>query len=157
MIIVVGGAQGVGEAIVERLARDNTTIVIADSDANERLAQQVADNLAAAGRSVIAETVDITDIGEVAALTEATVEFHGRLDALVFCDAAAQHEEGVESLVQFAGSEMQRSGGGTIVLITDNPNVIDLTNITDTKDVITHAMSPSTFRILDEVSALLDA
>ena len=65
MIIVTGGASGLGEAIVSRLRADGDRVVVADVD--EPRAQQVADNLAAAGRAVEAMTVDVTSEGEVAA------------------------------------------------------------------------------------------
>jgi NAD(P)-dependent dehydrogenase (short-subunit alcohol dehydrogenase family) len=85
--IVTGGASGLGEAIVGRFARDGAAVIVADVD--ERAAQQVADNLRASGRAVEAMTVDVTDEGEVAAMVDATVERHGRLDALV-CSAAVE-------------------------------------------------------------------
>ena len=85
--IVTGGASGLGEAIVARLARDGTTVIVADID--ERRGQQVADNLRATGAHVEAETVDVADEGEVAAMVDAVVERHRRLDVLV-CSAAIE-------------------------------------------------------------------
>lgn len=85
--IVTGGASGLGEAIVGRLARDGYAVVVADVD--EPLAQQVADNLRAAGRTVEPMTVDVTNEGEVAALVDAVAERHGRIDVLV-CSAAVE-------------------------------------------------------------------
>ena len=82
--IVTGGASGLGEAIPRRLASDGATVVVADID--DRAGQQVADNLTAAGLAVEAETVDVTDEGEVAAMVPAVVERHGRVDVLV-CSA----------------------------------------------------------------------
>ena len=157
VVIVVGGAMGIGEAIVERLARERSTVVIADTDANERLAQQVADNLHAAGRSVSAETVDITDDGQVAALAEATVEIHGRLDAVVYCGDLNDAASDLDSLVRFTGDEITRSSGsGTIVLIIDAPDIIDLSREHGLNaSIAVHALSPTTFRILDAVSDLV--
>jgi NAD(P)-dependent dehydrogenase (short-subunit alcohol dehydrogenase family) len=85
--IVTGGASGLGEAIVRRLAGDGARVVIADID--ERGGQQVADNLKANGLPVEAETVDVTDEGEVAAMVDAVVERHHSLDVLV-CSAAVE-------------------------------------------------------------------
>lgn len=159
VVIVVGGAMGIGEAIVERLARDHATVVIADSDANERLAQQVADNLHATGRSVSAETVDITDDGQVAALAEATVEIHGRLDAVIYCGIGEDDTTDLAPLIRFSGDEITRSSGaGTIVLISDAPELIDLSAEHERDGAVAlHTMSPTTFRILDAVSELLSA
>ncbi len=85
--IVTGGAAGLGEATVRRLAADKAIVIVADI--NERGGQQVADNLRASGLPVEAETVDVTDEGEVAAMVDAVVERHGRIDILV-CSAAIE-------------------------------------------------------------------
>jgi NAD(P)-dependent dehydrogenase (short-subunit alcohol dehydrogenase family) len=85
--IVTGGASGLGEAIAQRLARDAMTVIVVDIQ--ERLGQQVADNLKAAGLRAEAETCDVTQEGEVAALVESVVERHGRLHHLV-CSAAIE-------------------------------------------------------------------
>jgi NAD(P)-dependent dehydrogenase (short-subunit alcohol dehydrogenase family) len=90
--IVTGGAMGLGEAIAGRLAADGHAVVIADLD--ERTAQQVADNLTAAGRSVEAMCCDVTREGEVAALVDAVVERFGRIDVLV-CSAAVETRSSV--------------------------------------------------------------
>ena len=71
---------------------DGDRVVVADVD--EPRAQQVADNLIAAGRTVEAMTVDVTSEGEVAAMIDATRERLGRLDALV-CSAAVETRSSV--------------------------------------------------------------
>ncbi len=81
VVLVTGAASGLGESIAGRLAAAGDRVVVADLD--ERGAQQVADNLGAAGRSAEAMTVDVTTEGEVAALVDALIERHGRLDAIV--------------------------------------------------------------------------
>lgn len=83
--VVTGGAQGLGEVIASTLARRGDTVVVADIQ--ERAAQQVADNLAAAGLRADAMTVDVTREGEVAAMVDAVVERHGALRSLVCCPA----------------------------------------------------------------------
>ena len=100
--VVAGGASGLGEAIVERLTADDYRVVVADVD--EPRAQQVADNLVAAGRRCEAMTVDVTSEGEVAACFDAVVERHGRLDALV-CSAAVETRA---SVVDCSDDEWQR-------------------------------------------------
>jgi NAD(P)-dependent dehydrogenase (short-subunit alcohol dehydrogenase family) len=100
--VVAGGASGLGEAIVERLTADDYRVVVADVD--EPRAQQVADNLVAAGRRCEAMTVDVTSEGEVAACFDAVVERHGRLDALV-CSAAVETRA---SVVDCTDDEWQR-------------------------------------------------
>jgi NAD(P)-dependent dehydrogenase (short-subunit alcohol dehydrogenase family) len=92
VVVVTGGASGLGEAIVSRLAADGDRVVIADVD--EPRAQQIADNLTAAGRLADAMTVDVTSEGEVAAMFDAIGERIGRLDALV-CSAAVETRSSV--------------------------------------------------------------
>jgi NAD(P)-dependent dehydrogenase (short-subunit alcohol dehydrogenase family) len=92
VVVVTGGASGLGEAIVSRLASDGDRVVIADVD--EPRAQQIADNLNAAGHLADAMTVDVTSEGEVAAMFDAIGERIGRLDALV-CSAAVETRSSV--------------------------------------------------------------
>jgi NAD(P)-dependent dehydrogenase (short-subunit alcohol dehydrogenase family) len=92
VVVVTGGASGLGEAIVSRMATDGEQVVIADVD--EPRALQIADNLAAAGHPADAMTVDVTSEGEVAAMFDAINERHGRLDALV-CSAAVETRSSV--------------------------------------------------------------
>ncbi len=85
--VVTGGASGLGEAIVSKLAAAGDRVIVADVD--EPRAQQVADNLVAAGRLAEAVTVDVTSEGEIAAMFDAVVERYGRLDILV-CSAGVE-------------------------------------------------------------------
>ena len=87
IVVVTGGASGVGEAIVNRFASNGDLVVVADAD--ELRGRQVADNLTAAGMPAESETVDVTSEGEVAAMFDAIAERHGRLDALV-CAAVVE-------------------------------------------------------------------
>lgn len=80
--IVTGGAQGLGAAIVRRLADEGSHVVVADLQA--ATAQRTAEEVAAAtGRQTLALAVDVTDEAQVAALVDRTVERFGRLDILV--------------------------------------------------------------------------
>jgi len=80
--IVTGGAQGLGEAICHRLAREGAHVAVADLDLDG--AQRVAVDLAArAGRRAIAIGVDVTNEAQVEAMVQRTVQEFGRLDILV--------------------------------------------------------------------------
>jgi len=80
--IVTGGAQGLGAAICQRLAREGAHVVVADL--NFEGAQQTATQIAAeTGQQVIAIGVDVTDEGRVEAMIDHTVAEFGRLDILV--------------------------------------------------------------------------
>jgi len=81
--LVTGGAQGLGQAICERLAAEGCHVVIADL--NEAKAVQTAKAIrASTGRSAIAIKVDVTDEAQVEALVARTVKEFGRLDILVY-------------------------------------------------------------------------
>jgi len=92
IVVVTGGASGLGEAIAYRFAADGDRVVVADVD--ELRARQVADNLGAAGLRAESETVDVTSEGEVAAMFDAIAERHGRLDVLI-CSAAIETRSSV--------------------------------------------------------------
>ena len=80
--IVTGGAQGLGAAIVRRLADEGSHVVVADL--NEEGAQATAADVAAAtGRQTLAAAVDVTDEAQVAGLVDRTVAHFGALDVLV--------------------------------------------------------------------------
>jgi sorbitol-6-phosphate 2-dehydrogenase len=80
--IVTGGAQGLGEAICYRLAREGAHVVVADL--NLAGAEQVtAGIMAQTDRRAIAVQVDVTDEAQVAAMVDRTVQEFGRLDILV--------------------------------------------------------------------------
>ena len=80
--IVTGGAQGLGEAICHRLAREGAQIAIADLDLKG--AQRVAADLKVhTDRRAIAVGVDVTDEPQVEAMAQRTVQEFGRLDILV--------------------------------------------------------------------------
>jgi sorbitol-6-phosphate 2-dehydrogenase len=80
--IVTGGAQGLGEAICRRLAREGAPIVVADL--NREGAERVAAEITAqTGRRAVAAGVDVTDEDHVAAMVDRAVAEFGRLDVLV--------------------------------------------------------------------------
>jgi sorbitol-6-phosphate 2-dehydrogenase len=92
--IVTGGAQGLGEAICHRLAREGAHLVVADI--NEAKAELVAADIQdQTGRSAIAIQVDVTDEAQVEAMVARTVEKFGRLDVLV-SNAAILSAEAVD-------------------------------------------------------------
>jgi len=80
--IVTGSAQGLGEAICRRLAREGAHVVVADL--NLKGAERVAaDIMAQTDRRAISVQVDVTDEAQVAAMVDRAVQEFGRLDTLV--------------------------------------------------------------------------
>jgi sorbitol-6-phosphate 2-dehydrogenase len=80
--IVTGGAQGLGAAIVQRLAQEGAQVVVADLNL-EGARATAAQVTQLTGRRTWALTVDVTQEDQVAAMIDQTVETFGRLDLLV--------------------------------------------------------------------------
>jgi meso-butanediol dehydrogenase / (S,S)-butanediol dehydrogenase / diacetyl reductase len=80
VIMITGGAQGLGEGIARRLAAEGGTVVIADR--NGELAQSVADSLTAAGHRALAIAVDVAERPQVQAAIRKTVDAFGKLDVM---------------------------------------------------------------------------
>jgi sorbitol-6-phosphate 2-dehydrogenase len=81
--IVTGGAQGLGQALCLRLAREGCHVVVADL--NEEQAIETANLLCqeVPDRRALGLKVDVTNEDQVAAMVDRTVAELGRLDLLV--------------------------------------------------------------------------
>ena len=80
--VVTGGAQGLGRAISQRLAREGCKLVVADI--NEAGAQEAAAAVAAeTGGTVLGLKTDVSKEAEVESLFAATVKQFGRVDIVV--------------------------------------------------------------------------
>lgn len=80
--VVTGGAQGLGEAICERLAREGCSLVVADI--NEEGVAACAERLAAAtGQRVLPAKVDVTKEEDVQAMFDKALAAFGRVDIVV--------------------------------------------------------------------------
>jgi sorbitol-6-phosphate 2-dehydrogenase len=80
--LVTGGAQGLGEAICHRLAREGAHVAVADLNlaGAETTAATVRKQT---GQRAIAVQVDVTDEDQVQAMVQRPVDEWGRLDILV--------------------------------------------------------------------------
>lgn len=82
VILVTGGAQGLGKAISTTLAGAGATVII--GDIQEEKARLVVEEIqsAGAGKAVFAR-LDLTDAKNVESVIDGIKEDHGRLDALI--------------------------------------------------------------------------
>jgi meso-butanediol dehydrogenase/(S,S)-butanediol dehydrogenase/diacetyl reductase len=79
-IIVTGGAQGLGEGIVRRLADEGAKVVVADL--NGAKAEALAKELKGKGHGAISAKVDVAERAEVKAMVDQTVKAFGRIDVV---------------------------------------------------------------------------
>src|SRR5262245_50353216 len=87
VVLVTGGAQGLGAAVCRQMAARGWTVAVAD--VNQAGAQAVA---TACGDGAFAIAVDLASSQGPGAMVEETVRRTGRLDALVNCAAVAPAE-----------------------------------------------------------------
>ena len=78
VVVVTGGANGIGAAISSKFAARGDMVVVADRDGKE--AEKLAASL---GSNVIARQLDVTDEAAVAALFADLKEQHGGVDVLI--------------------------------------------------------------------------
>jgi NAD(P)-dependent dehydrogenase (short-subunit alcohol dehydrogenase family) len=131
--LVTGGAQGIGRAIVEKLAQERARVTFLDRE--EAAGAAVARELGGAGSSVAFIRADVTREPEVKAAVEEVVRREGRLDVLVnnagvnaYADATEMTEvewdavfavdlKGAWLCAKHALPAMKRGGSGSIVNI----------------------------------------
>jgi NAD(P)-dependent dehydrogenase (short-subunit alcohol dehydrogenase family) len=78
VVIITGGASGIGRALGMALARRGAHVTLADLQGD--LAEQVAASIRSDGGTATAAQIDVTDFNAVHGLAEATVASCGRLD-----------------------------------------------------------------------------
>ena len=81
VVVITGGARGVGRYVASSFAREGCRLAIPEIDA-ERMAS-TAGELRAMGAEVLTATVDVTDETAVSAFMDQVYDRYGRLDVLV--------------------------------------------------------------------------
>lgn len=79
--IITGAAQGLGEALAQRLDQEGAKVVVADINA------EMAEKVAAGLNDAIAVQVDVTDYDQCEQMAQKALEHFGKIDLLV-CNAA---------------------------------------------------------------------
>jgi 3-oxoacyl-[acyl-carrier protein] reductase len=97
--IVVGGANGIGRATSQVLAREGAKIVVADLDIEE--ANKLIDALKAQGLTAIAMKIDMTNPDEANLMAEVTLEKYGQIDILANVAGGSQGKHIREKLSPF--------------------------------------------------------
>jgi len=85
VVIIPGGAGGIGTVLSTGLAREGARIVIADID--EAAATTLAQEIERSGGEALGVRVDVTDVASTEAMAQATLTRFGRIDVLIYAAA----------------------------------------------------------------------
>jgi glucose 1-dehydrogenase len=81
VVIVTGGARGIGRACIDAFADEGAAVVVADID--EAGGREAADEVAAQGGRAVFVATDVGDAAQAQRLVDRTLETFGRLDVLI--------------------------------------------------------------------------
>jgi NAD(P)-dependent dehydrogenase (short-subunit alcohol dehydrogenase family) len=141
VVVITGGARGIGGAAAVRMAADGAKVVIADlleAEASETLARIKQDG----GEAIFVKT-DVTSEDACRAMGQAAVERFGRLDVIVTCagilhgayqsieELSLETFERVQDInvrgtflaVKHAVPHIKRTGGGVVLCISSGAGV----------------------------------
>jgi NAD(P)-dependent dehydrogenase (short-subunit alcohol dehydrogenase family) len=127
VVIVTGGAQGIGFGVAEMLASEGARVVIADknADAGPAAAKRIA--------NAVFQRCDVTSEADCIALIQSSIHLHKRLDGLInnvgwfpratIEDTTTEFWEAVMNVnvrgamycCKHAIPELQKAGGGSVV------------------------------------------
>jgi len=93
VVLIFGGAGGIGAEVGARLASEGARIVIADLNVAQAHAKAAA--IAAAGGQAIGVACDLTDPEQCDRAATAAVERFGRLDGVVNCAGISQPHDSI--------------------------------------------------------------
>ena len=137
VLLITGGASGIGRATVRRCAEKGATVGVADRHRDG--ARAVADAVVAAGGQAAAVAVDVSDFAAVEAAVQSAVDTFGRLDGifnnagiaggkpLLEHDPAQDYhpmiridQDGVYYGILAAGRQFKKQGGGGVIVNTSS-------------------------------------
>lgn len=130
VVVITGGASGIGMASVQAFASEGASVVIADFSEH---GQAVADALQKAGHEVLFVKTDVADSGSVQQMVERAIGHFGRIDVL-FANAGIAADGPIDALSEVAWNrtidinltgvylcnkyviqQMLKQGGGAII------------------------------------------
>ena len=81
VVLVTGGAGGIGQAIAQRFAGVGSNVVV--NDVSEEQADAVVADIKSSGGNAMAAVADVSNADQVNAMVESVMAAHGRIDVLV--------------------------------------------------------------------------
>ena len=85
--LVVGGAQGIGKAIAVRLGREGAHVVVADID--RPMMDATIREMCSGGSDARSIACDVRESSQVQAMVKQVIEWHGRIDVLMYIAGVA--------------------------------------------------------------------
>lgn len=90
--LVTGSSQGIGEAVAIRLAQEGADVIV-NYHTHPEEAEQVAQKIRALGRRTVALQADLSNLREVQALLQQSIQALGKLDLLVNNAGVEKHAD----------------------------------------------------------------
>jgi len=87
VVLVVGGAQGIGKAIAVRFGREGAHVFIADIDRS--MMETTTREMCAEGSHVCAAECDVRSSAQVQAMVKQVLDWQGRIDVLMYVSGIA--------------------------------------------------------------------
>jgi meso-butanediol dehydrogenase / (S,S)-butanediol dehydrogenase / diacetyl reductase len=115
VVVVTGGAGGIGAAACRAIAGESGKVVVADLDADA--ARSVADSIVADGGAADSVGVDVTDRAQVQAMIRKAVDAFGRLD-VIFNNAGMNRPRGFMDVDRENFEEIVRVNTWGVILCT---------------------------------------
>ncbi|HEX5582392.1 SDR family NAD(P)-dependent oxidoreductase [Gaiella sp.] len=115
VVIVTGGAGGIGAAACRAIAAEGGRVLVADLDAAQ--ARAVADDIVAAGGAAESTEVDVTDREQVRAMIDRAVDSFGELN-VIFNNAGMNRPRGFMDVDQANFDEIVRVNTWGVIVCT---------------------------------------
>jgi meso-butanediol dehydrogenase/(S,S)-butanediol dehydrogenase/diacetyl reductase len=115
VVVVTGGAGGIGAAACRAIAAEGGRVVVADLDGEH--ARAVADTIDADGGEATAVAVDVTDRASVVAMIEAAVDTFGELN-VIFNNAGMNRPRGFMEVDEENFDEIIRVNAWGVIVCT---------------------------------------
>lgn len=133
--IVTGSSRGIGRSIAIALAQDGFNVVV-NYSGNASKAEAVVDEIKALGQDAFAIKADVSNMDEVKAMIDKTIETFGTLDCIVnnagitrdnlamrmksseFNDVINTNLTGVFNVIQAATRQLLRQKSGTVINVS---------------------------------------